>query len=137
KNYATSAPADLGFSPEQLAEERPGTIYCSVRAMATTGPGPIAGGSTWRRSASRASPISKAQLIGPSSLQQGDERLHRRLHGRCRRDRGVDSARDRGRQLPRQDLPHSQCDVVSERGSSIATRFPERAKSINCSSPIP
>ena len=43
-SYRGRAMADLGFSPQQLAEARPGIIYCSVRCYGYDGPWANRGG---------------------------------------------------------------------------------------------
>src|SRR6516162_4455191 len=43
-SYRGRAAANLGFSPQQLAEERPGIIYCSVRCYGYDGPWANRGG---------------------------------------------------------------------------------------------
>jgi hypothetical protein len=43
-NYRGRCMANLGFSPQQLAEERPGIIYCSVRCYGYDGPWANRGG---------------------------------------------------------------------------------------------
>jgi hypothetical protein len=43
-SYRGRVMADLGFSPEELAEQRPGTIYCSVRCYGYDGPWANRGG---------------------------------------------------------------------------------------------
>ena len=111
QGYRPGALARRGFSPEGLAEMRPGIIVVSIDCYGHEGPfaRPTRMGTT---RADRHRHGARARRRRASRVGAGrDQRLHDGLPWRARRDVRARATRDRRRQLARSRIAGAHCDV--------------------------